>query len=519
MTESKNKTSSLWNRKKYRITLIFLLSATVVSVVVWQTYRSHVQQIKIKESAINPIVFKVIELKFKDYGDDLTNLLARNLTESVNTLKSPDHFYGSEIEVKTALEALAAGNLTPIKTLIDRASKKPGLDHIRSAQIQANLGAVGYFFEDNGYFVDKHYDGWTPVLKYYELAAKLNPDNINAWRNLGYLFLHRFAETEISPPPVPEWIPGNNVKQPQPNFSEYNKLVEKAIQAYATVIALAEKQDNLVELAQGYIDLGNLYSEKRPVTDESQKISLGFYEKTVSIYKSIGRKKEMANIYDKLGFLYIFTLQKYQQGFDYYEKALPLFQELDDKERMNTIYGTMGLVSWSSGNCEKSIESLEKELNLLANNLGKSDLLNQSYNDFNYRSLAECYEHIGNLDKALYYYQKALDQSENSQSDLLSAYILSQNSSFSSRIGSVFLKLNKTEDALTYFQKALSLNQKSGQQEGIAMSYVNMGDVYMKTGDKLKAEEAFKKGHEVLKKLNNPPHLKEVEDRLNMFSK
>lgn len=74
MTESKNKTSSLWNRKKYRITLIFLLSATVVSVVAWQTYRSHVQQIKIKESAINPIVFKVIELKFKDYGDDLTNL-------------------------------------------------------------------------------------------------------------------------------------------------------------------------------------------------------------------------------------------------------------------------------------------------------------------------------------------------------------------------------------------------------------------------------------------------------------
>lgn len=506
-------------RNKRRILLILLLSAAVLSVLAWQTYRSHIRQINVEEAKIDPIVLKVIEIKFKEYGEELNSLLARNLTETVNSLKSQDHFYGSESEVKTALTAMAAGDLSPVKTLIDNAAKKPGLDPIRSAEIQRNLGALGYFFEENTYYPEKNYDGWTPVFNNYEQAAKFDPNNINAWRNLGYLFLYRFAEHALNPPAPIEWPSGNMGTQPPPNFDEYRKFAAKSADAYAKVIHLSEKQNNPVELARGYYDLGRFYDRKSPATDEENEMSLAFYKKALSLYEDIDSPRDLANTYDKIAFLYFFTLNNYPQGVVYYEKALPLFKAFDDKEKMNNIYGNIGLVSWSAGNCAKSVESYENELKLLSSYTGNSEFLKQNYRDFNYSPLAECYERLGNLDKTLLYFKKSLEQSERKLSEQSSDYFLVQNATFSSRIGNIALKQGNTEEALTYFQKALSLNQKTGQQEGIAMAYIGLGDVYVKTGDKTKAKDAFNQGLENLKRLNNPPHLKELEDRINALSK
>jgi len=93
---------------------------------------------------------------------------------------------------------------------------------------------------------------------------------------------------------------------------------------------------------------------------------------------------------------------------------------------------------------------------------------------------------VGNLEEAESAYGKLLNLGDSNNDDAIRAVALSH-------IGSVFMTRRDWDMAKDKFMSALKLNEKLGNQRGMAINYCSIGNVNLSSGDLAGAEEMYRK--------------------------
>ncbi|CAF1431343.1 unnamed protein product [Adineta steineri] len=179
-----------------------------------------------------------------------------------------------------------------------------------------------------------------------------------------------------------------------------------------------------------------------------------------------------------------------------------LLEQISDEGEKATYYNQLGLVHLYQGDYEKAIWYYEEALEIQEKTLPSNHLdLALSYNN-----IGGVYNKKGEYSKALLYYEKALAiRQKTLPSDHIN-FAQSYNN-----IGCVYDYMGEYEKALSYYEKALEIRRKTlpSNHPDLAASYNNIGSVYDNMGEYSKALSYYKQGLEISQKTlpSNHPSL------------
>lgn len=151
----------------------------------------------------------------------------------------------------------------------------------------------------------------------------------------------------------------------------------------------------------------------------------------------------------------------------------------------------IGFVYGELGNIEKQIEFYKKALNIfeeIEDLKGISGGLN---------NIGAVFDNQGKVDLALEYYFKSLKISQKIQ-DRNEVAVRYNN------IATIYHNQGKIEEALEYHFKSLKIKEEIGNHEGAGYSYNNLGYIYLDLNDSLNTFNSFNKGVNYFQKSSSP---------------
>lgn len=251
-------------------------------------------------------------------------------------------------------------------------------------------------------------------------------------------------------------------------------------------------------LAQTHQIMGN-YNEQ---TGDYKK-SLAHYNSALNIRKKLNDKKGIADSYGGIAIV-MHKQGSMAEAIKYNLIALKLYEDIGNKKGVASTYLNIGIVNRSQKNLDEAIVNynnaikIQKELNDL---FGLSNALN---------NLGTIYTLKGNYELALDHHNQAMEIRIKNQDKygIASSYM---------NIGNVYqyqcheyrLKkevINEEEKfnaSLLQYKKALSLNEEIHDQEGVAMSYLNIGSLNFENEKYAEARINLMKGLAIAKEINN----------------
>jgi len=210
--------------------------------------------------------------------------------------------------------------------------------------------------------------------------------------------------------------------------------------------------------------IGYIYAD-----EGNSSAALDYTSKALTIREQMKDKKGMAATLNRMGLVYQ-QESEYNQALDCFSKDLALCEEIGDKEGKASAYNNIGLVYLRQGKYPKALDQMLNALQIL-------ELLGDK------QGTASIHEAIGNLyneqrdfTKALVEYNKTLSiyQEMQSKSEIANALC---------NIGLVYSEQSDKDSlALQYYRQALDIRYKIGDNNGIAISLLNLGGIYFQEG-------------------------------------
>ncbi len=211
----------------------------------------------------------------------------------------------------------------------------------------------------------------------------------------------------------------------------------------------------------------------------------GDYDKTLEYYFKALKirmqhyKKPHPNLalsYSNIGVVYA-ELGEYQLAKDYYQKALDMRLKLFGPKHLDVAacYTNLGILSMDCGEGGNAIKYTSKAFEIIIDTYGQDNP--NSSNAFNNMGAAYVYG-IGDLDKALVYFEKGLELRRKTDPE---NFLLS--SSYNN-VGAVYKNRGDYELALSYYKAGLEIftRQNIVKHEGVATSCNNIGEAYLLMG-------------------------------------
>ena len=194
--------------------------------------------------------------------------------------------------------------------------------------------------------------------------------------------------------------------------------------------------------------------------------------------KAIDWLLEKLDIYSERGVLFIFKdmlLELLNRDFNY-KKA--------------DVLNNLGTSYYSLGNYNKAIEYYKKALEIRINTLDE----NHPDVASSYNNLGAAYNGLGDYNKAIYFFEKALEIKINTLGENHPNVASSYNN-----LGAAYNDLGDYNKAIEYHEKALEIriNTLDENHSDLATSYNNLGAAYNNLGDYNKAIEYYKKALEI----------------------
>ncbi|CAF3904094.1 unnamed protein product [Adineta steineri] len=193
--------------------------------------------------------------------------------------------------------------------------------------------------------------------------------------------------------------------------------------------------------------------------------------------------------WQRLGKL-LLTTGKFDKAEELYNVLL---EQTSDENEKAFYYNQLGYVKDDQGDYEKAIWYYEKALEICQKTLPSNHpSLATSYNN-----IGSVYSKMGEYSKALSFYEKALEIWQktlpSNHPDLASSY---------NNKGNVYDNMGEYSKALSYYEKALEIKQKNlpSNHPSLATSYSNIGLVYDNMGEYSKALSSQKKALEIYQK-------------------
>ncbi len=181
-----------------------------------------------------------------------------------------------------------------------------------------------------------------------------------------------------------------------------------------------------------------------------------------------------------------FKAERYR---DCIEEIKPLLEKVDERSR-GLLYSTYAICYQKLGELDRALEYFNKSLEI-SKELGWREGLALAYG-----GIGVVYEMKDDLDKALEYQNKSLEISKDLGSKEGTAIQYGN-------IGIVYKIKGDLDKALEYYNKSLKISKVLGSKEGIANQYGNIGIVYRIKGDLDKALEYYNKSLKISKELGS----------------
>tara|TARA_B100000809_G_C15140402_1_gene532957 strand:+ start:11203 stop:13221 length:2019 start_codon:yes stop_codon:yes gene_type:complete len=289
-------------------------------------------------------------------------------------------------------------------------------------------------------------------------------------------------------------------------FSQYSEKEQHQIDSLSAVIK--NSKDDLKKV-QAYADLyGILYIQNLDtvldLTNQIIIISNKNLKQDLSKEKEFLFKKYLASAISDIGYVYD-DYGRIKEASEKYYEALKIQEQIGDKEGASASLNNLGLLFEGQGESEKALEFYLKSTKI-SKELDDDDGL-----AVNYGNIGAIYRNRSELDLALQYFFKSLDLR-----DTTDYYELAN--SFSN-IGLAYAEDEKFEKAYNYLSKALEMRIEMGDEEGVALSYVNLSDFYYVKKDMLNAKMYAEKAYELCKDLGIPEDVQISAEMLSQIHK
>ncbi|HEY9605720.1 MAG TPA: tetratricopeptide repeat protein [Allocoleopsis sp.] len=250
----------------------------------------------------------------------------------------------------------------------------------------------------------------------------------------------------------------------QPATSSPNATTTDKEQSFARAQQLLEQAKQLLE--QG--------------TAESRQQALAKDEEALKIWQQLAVNE--APLYEArgweastlLGIGTIYYIQSTpQKALDYFERGLAIRREM--KNRLQDAIARLSTESAASNSNDKQKLLDTYQQALVATSVGETALLN---------SLGNAYFDLGEMRKALEYYNQALSVSRSEKQPFYEATTLSQ-------IGRVYFQSGQTQKALDFYHQALEIQRIQKDTAAQARTLYSIGLIYTNLGEPQKAVATY----------------------------
>lgn len=262
-----------------------------------------------------------------------------------------------------------------------------------------------------------------------------------------------------------------NLKAKQLTIS--NKEAALKISAYA--LKKAVKIHDLVGMAESYNVMGITY---KYLGDYSHALNCQL--KSLNIRMIYGEKKGIAKACNNIALVY--SLQNnYLKAIEYQLKSLKLKEDLSDTAGLAISYENLGKIYSDQRNSKHALNFYKKALKL---NLQFKDSEGLA---FDYLIIGSEYMTANNFPLARKYLEMALKiKSKINETDKVTSDIYNRMADLNSEEG-------KFQFALQLYKRSLKLNLILNDKRNTSISYLNIGNLYLKMGDLYESESYLKK--------------------------
>lgn len=255
----------------------------------------------------------------------------------------------------------------------------------------------------------------------------------------------------------------------------------------------------------------------------ANKEGINFYQNALTLIDD-EESEELKKIYRSLGELYS-VIGEYDEAL---EKYNTLKKMTDDKEIKIDLYGKIADIYRETGNYEKSLENIDKGLDIAyEHNELRSELLKSKgwtlirQGDYEEAEKVlekgkELAEVSGDTNKrgniylalgALYYHTSDYDSSEHHIKESINIFEEIENlkklSASYNNLALVYSALGEPGKSLEYHENCLEMSKEIGRKRTIAVSLNNMGNLYLNMGQIQKGLEKHQKGLEIKEEIGD----------------
>ena len=250
---------------------------------------------------------------------------------------------------------------------------------------------------------------------------------------------------------------------------------EKALE-YATLNLKVNEESGSADLGKSYTILGSLYQD----TDILK--SLEYLNKAVDFFKKYNREQPLGNVYHTIGSVYEKS-QQIDKALEFYNKSLEISERLNDK--WTTMANYLGLEEAYFENKDyKFSADFRNKYEILSKELGKEEEVGLVYG-----AVGNRYQNVdkGEAEKYFLLSNQILERYKDSKS--LKALFINYNA-----LGYMFYKGKDFDKAMSYFQKAIDISKEENtvDQFILAFAYQNLGDCSRVKGNYETTLDAFK---------------------------
>ncbi len=263
-----------------------------------------------------------------------------------------------------------------------------------------------------------------------------------------------------------------------------HKNWEKAKETSFNAKELAQNLDYNKGLAQAYNILGKVYLQKN---DDDNAIKM-FYQ-SLDIYKTIDDKKGIALCNHHIGEVFLIK-EEVLKAIEKFREAQTTLENLNDKRNLSHLYKSLG---------DAYLQKEKPEYGPAKDYYTRSFKLKLELED--YESAAKTARQIADYDINLKDYESAmiyLRSTMETYQGLNDSYNIAE---VYHTMGEVYRLQNFPEDAINFYNKALSIRENIKDSIGIADTYKSIGLNHFQLKNNTEASKAFSNSASILKQL------------------
>ena len=239
-----------------------------------------------------------------------------------------------------------------------------------------------------------------------------------------------------------------------------------------SLLNLIEQTNNINLKIDAYKSLHTLNRSKNP------EQGLNYLLHALKLEKTTNNPNALADTYSKVGWSYLFEVERVDSAKLYLDNAYKISLEAKDTTNIATALTFLGLLNQRKGYYKTALDYYFESLKY------KESLNDAGRLSYSYNLIAKTLSFQEQYEKSLEFYLQALKIKEDANGKGEMA-LLRQN------IGEVYLKMGQYDEAIAYYDKALETRIRKGNLKAQSLCYIGLGYSYLAKEDTQRAIEYF----------------------------